>query len=122
METSSVSRSAHFSFDLLGPHKGFLNLTECAHVHEFRKHLLTKFTVYLKSPNAPWVASNRIVDQSTRLHSLRATARDSGAGLQLSAVQLRMLYCSIYIYIIYNIYIAVQLGTGREPVMKIRRD
>ena len=28
---------AHFSFDLLGPHKGFLNLTECAHVHEFRR-------------------------------------------------------------------------------------
>ena len=39
---------AHFSFDLLGPHKGFLDLTECAHVHEFRKNLLTEFTVYLK--------------------------------------------------------------------------
>ena len=44
----SVMHCAHFSFDLLGPHKGFLNLTECAHVHEFRKHLLTEFTVYLK--------------------------------------------------------------------------
>ena len=39
---------AHFSFDLLGPHKGFLDLTECAHVHELRKNLLTEFTVYLK--------------------------------------------------------------------------
>ena len=47
---------AHFSFDLLGPHKGFLNLTECAHVHEFRKHLLTEFTVYLKSQNAHFLA------------------------------------------------------------------
>ena len=28
---------AHFSFALLGQHKGFLDLTECAHVHEFRK-------------------------------------------------------------------------------------
>ena len=26
---------AHFSFALLGPHRGFLDLTECAHVHEF---------------------------------------------------------------------------------------
>ena len=39
---------AHFSFDLLGPHKGFLDLTECAHVHEFIKNLLNEFTVYLK--------------------------------------------------------------------------
>ena len=30
------------------PHKGFLDLTECAHVHEFIKNLLTEFTVYLK--------------------------------------------------------------------------
>ena len=37
----------NFSFALLGPHRGFLNLTECAHVHEFKK-LLTEFTVYLK--------------------------------------------------------------------------
>ena len=44
----SVMHCAHFSFDLLGPHKGFLDLTECAHVHEFRKKLLTEFTVYLK--------------------------------------------------------------------------
>ena len=44
----SVMHCAHFSFDLLGPHKGFLDLTECAHVHEFRKNLLTEFTVYLK--------------------------------------------------------------------------
>ena len=44
---------AHFSFDLLGPHKGFLNLTECAHVHEFRKILLTEFTVYLKIAVTP---------------------------------------------------------------------
>ena len=47
---------AHFSFDLLGPHKGFPYLTECAHVHEFRKNLLTEFTVYLKIENAHWVA------------------------------------------------------------------
>ena len=47
---------AHFSFDLLGPHKGFLYLTECAHVHEFRKNLLTEFTVYLKIENVHWVA------------------------------------------------------------------
>ena len=44
----SVMHCAHFSFDLLGPHKGFLDLTECAHVHEFRKNLLTEFTVHLK--------------------------------------------------------------------------
>ena len=47
---------AHFYFDLLGPHKGFLYLTECAHVHEFRKNLLTEFTVYLKIENVHWVA------------------------------------------------------------------
>ena len=39
---------AQFSFDLLGPHKCFLYLTERAHVHEFRKILLTEFTLYLK--------------------------------------------------------------------------
>ena len=38
---------AHFSFDLLGPHNGFLDLTKCAHVHEFRKKLLTEFTVLI---------------------------------------------------------------------------
>ena len=48
MVAAPVMHCAHFSFDLLGPHKGFLDLTECAHVHEFRKNLLTEFTVYLK--------------------------------------------------------------------------
>ena len=47
---------AHFSFDLLGPHKGFLYLTECAHVHEFSKDLLTEFAVYLKIENAHFLA------------------------------------------------------------------
>ena len=27
---------ARLNFALLGPHRGFLDLTECAHVHEFR--------------------------------------------------------------------------------------
>ena len=39
---------AHFSFDLLGPHNGFLDLTKCAHVHEFKKNVLIEFTVHLK--------------------------------------------------------------------------
>ena len=31
------AQGEHFSFALLGPHRGFLDLTECAHVHEFRR-------------------------------------------------------------------------------------
>ena len=43
---------AHFSFALLGPHRVFLDLTECAHVHEFRK----TFTEWVYS-----ISKNRFV-------------------------------------------------------------
>ena len=68
----SVMHCAHFSFDLLGPHKGFLNLTERAHVHEFLKTLLTEFTVYLKTQNVHWVAPQivlLIIEQSVYMTS-----------------------------------------------------
>ena len=64
--TAEFPHCAHFSFDLLGPHKGLLDLTECAHVHGFRKHLLTEFTVYLKIENAHFLAPQIVLQALAR--------------------------------------------------------
>ena len=70
---------AHFSFDLLlGPHKGFLDLTECAHVHEFRNNLLTEFTVYLKIENVHWLAPPIVLLIRARTYVFTVESAPSG--------------------------------------------